>query len=257
MARALALAGAEVAIAGRSEGHLVEGLAEITAGTKSAGFHVVADVGQRGEPERVADEVMGRLGRVDILVSNAGANVQQTVEEIADEAWDEVLGVYVHAAMALTRALAGQMKERNWGRLIYISSALGLIGLPRRSAYSAAKAALMEMARVHAVEPGSYGITATCIAPGPFRTAVFDRLPPEELKVAGRVDRARASGPAERARQDRCCSWRAKPAPTSPAPRSSSTAVGRSTRRAAPASSHPEMRLGDQRAVQFVGRPRP
>ena len=60
---------------------------------------------------------------------------------------------------------------------------LGLIGLPRRSAYSAAKAALMGMARVHAVELGPYGITANCIAPGPFRTDVFSRLPSEELKV--------------------------------------------------------------------------
>jgi len=183
IARALALAGADVAIAGRSEEHLRAGLDEIVDGTGRTGFYLVADVARRGEPERVAQAVLDRFGRVDILVSNAGANVQQPVEDITDGAWDAVLGVYVHAAMALSRTLVGQMKERRWGRLIYVSSALGLIGLPRRSAYSAAKAALMGMARVHAVELGPYGITANCIAPGPFRTDVFSRLAPEELKV--------------------------------------------------------------------------
>lgn len=183
MARALALAGADVAIAGRSEEHLVAGLEEILEGSGREGFHVVADVARRGEPEHVASAVLERFGRVDILVSNAGANVQQPLEDVSDEAWDQVLGVFAGAAMAFSRALVGQMKERNWGRLIYVSSVLGLIGTSRRTAYSAAKAALMGMARVHAVELGPYGITANCIAPGPFRTEVLSRLPPEELKV--------------------------------------------------------------------------
>jgi NAD(P)-dependent dehydrogenase (short-subunit alcohol dehydrogenase family) len=183
MARGLALAGADVAIAGRSEEHLVAGLEEILTDTERDGFHVVADVGRRGEPERVAHAVLDRFGRVDILVSNAGANIQQPLEEVTDEAWGEVLGVYVNAAMALSRALVGQMRERRWGRLIYISSALGLLGLARRTAYSAAKAALMGMARVNAVELGEHGITANCIAPGPFRTDVMSRMPDAELKV--------------------------------------------------------------------------
>lgn len=183
MARGLALAGADLAIVSRAEEDLRTALDEILAGTERAGVYVAADLTRRGEADRVASEVLDRLGRVDILVSNAGANVQQVLDEVTDEAWDDVLNVHVHTAMALSRGLAEQMKARGWGRLVYISSVLGLKGLRRRTAYSAAKAALMGMARTQAVELGPYGVTVNCIAPGPFATDVIGRLSPEELEV--------------------------------------------------------------------------
>jgi NAD(P)-dependent dehydrogenase (short-subunit alcohol dehydrogenase family) len=183
MALGLARTGAEVAIAGRTEADLRATLDEISAQTGRAGTYVVADLSRRSEPERVVDEVTQRLGRIDVLVSNAGQNVQQTLDELTDDAWDEVLGVHVHTAMALSRAVVGQMRERGWGRLIFNSSALGLLGLPRRTSYSAAKAAVMGMARTMAVELGPHGITVNCIAPGPFATDVMNRMPPEEVEM--------------------------------------------------------------------------
>jgi len=183
MAHGLASAGADVAITGRTEIDLAGAREEIAAGTDRDVSYVVGDLGRRGEAERVAREVLERHGRVDVLVSNAGVNVQQLVDEVTDEAWDQVLGVFVHAAMAFSRALVGQMKERGWGRLIYISSVLGLKGLHRRTAYSAAKAALMGMARTQAVELGPFGITANCIAPGPFATDSIARLRPDDASL--------------------------------------------------------------------------
>jgi NAD(P)-dependent dehydrogenase (short-subunit alcohol dehydrogenase family) len=183
IARSLAVAGAEVVIAGRTQRDLAMGLEEILAGTTSSGRYFTADLTRRGEAERLAGEVLDQVGHVDVLISNAGVNVQQPLEAVTDEAWDEVLGVFVHAAMALSRALVGPMKERRWGRLIYISSVLGLKGLANRAAYSAAKAALIGMARTLAVELGPHGITANCIAPGPFATDAMTRLPAEEAKV--------------------------------------------------------------------------
>src|SRR6185436_6655182 len=72
--------------------------------------------------------------------------------------------------MALTRALAPQMKERRWGRVIHISSIMGLSSKEGRNAYSATKSALLGLARASALDLGPFGITVNCLAPGPFLT---------------------------------------------------------------------------------------
>jgi NAD(P)-dependent dehydrogenase (short-subunit alcohol dehydrogenase family) len=72
--------------------------------------------------------------------------------------------------MALTRALAPQMKERRWGRVIHISSVMAFLSKEKRNAYSATKAALLGLARASALDLGPFGVTVNCIAPGPFRT---------------------------------------------------------------------------------------
>ena len=76
--------------------------------------------------------------------------------------------------MALTRALVPQMKERRWGRVIHISSIMGLVSKEGRNAYSATKAALIGLARASAIDLGPFGITVNCIAPGPFLTDLPD-----------------------------------------------------------------------------------
>ena len=193
MARGLAEAGADVAIAARRKDVLEEAFAEILDGTGRRGHAVVADLSRRGEAERVAQEVVGALGRVDILVSNAGANVPEAIDEVTDEIWDTVLNTHVHTAMALTRALAPQMKERRWGRVVYISSGLGFKGMERRSSYTTAKAALMGLARSAAIDLGPYGITVNCLAPGMFLTEALRWLTDEQrtqLESAAALNRA-------------------------------------------------------------------
>jgi NAD(P)-dependent dehydrogenase (short-subunit alcohol dehydrogenase family) len=182
MARGLVEAGADVAILSRSKEDLDAALAEILAGSGRRGITIAADLSRRGEAQRAAQQVLAELGRVDILVSNAGEDVPQTVGEITDEAWDCTQDVHVSAAMALTRALAPQMMERRWGRLIYTSSLLGFRGYPGRTAYSAAKGALVAMVRSLAVDVGPRGVTANCIAPGPFTTDLSDRNLSKEAK---------------------------------------------------------------------------
>jgi NAD(P)-dependent dehydrogenase (short-subunit alcohol dehydrogenase family) len=173
IARGLREAGAEVVTVSRGDAELDGALA-----------HVRADLSRRGEAERVAAEAIAALGRVDILISNAGANVPQAVADITDEAWDGVVDVHVRSAMALTRALAPPMMERGWGRLIYTSSILGFQGKPRRSAYSAAKGALIGMVHSLANDVGSRGVTANCIAPGPFTTEASRWLSEAEIQDA-------------------------------------------------------------------------
>jgi len=78
--------------------------------------------------------------------------------------------------MALTRAVVPQMKSRNWGRVIYISSIMGLVSRAGRDVYSATKAALIGLCRANALELGGFGITANCLAPGPFLTDLPKKL---------------------------------------------------------------------------------
>src|SRR5436190_6509961 len=162
MARALAQAGANVVIVSRNGDELEAALPEILDGAGGTGAYVVADLTDRG----AADRVVREAGRVDILISNAGFNEVQAVDEITDDGWDGVLGVHLHAAMALTRAVAPQMKERGWGRIVYTGSILGSTSLPGRAAYSAAKSAVQGLARAAAIDLGAFGITVNSIAPG-------------------------------------------------------------------------------------------
>ncbi len=182
MARILAEAGADVAIASRHADELCAALDDIRAGTASRGDCFVADMSRRGEPERLARDVLAKFGRVDILVNNAGSNTPQPIGEIRDEDWDRILELNLTSCMALTRALAPQMCERRWGRIIHISSIMALASRESRNAYSATKAALVGMARASALDLGPYGITVNCLAPGPFLTDLPGRLLTEEEK---------------------------------------------------------------------------
>lgn len=170
MARALANAGADIVIAARHEDELRAALQDITAGTSVRGAYVVADLSRRDEAERLAQRALELMGRVDILVNNAGTNVPQPIYEIDDRTWNEILELNLSSVMALTRALAPQMMQRRWGRVINISSIMGFISAPGRDVYSATKSALLGLTRAAAIDLGPYGITVNCIAPGPFLT---------------------------------------------------------------------------------------
>jgi len=102
--------------------------------------------------------------------SATGWNIPQAIDEIRDEDWRYCVELNLNSVMALTRALAPQMKERRWGRVIHISSVMALGSTPKRNVYSATKAALVGMARASALDLGPFGITVNCIAPGPIAT---------------------------------------------------------------------------------------
>jgi NAD(P)-dependent dehydrogenase (short-subunit alcohol dehydrogenase family) len=170
MARALAEAGADVVISSRHEHELRSALEDILRGTGRRGHYVVADMSRRDESLRLARACLERMGRVDILVNNAGTNKPEAIDAITDDAWDEVLEINLSSVMALTRALAPQMKERRWGRIIHISSVMGFVSKEKRNIYSATKSALIGLARASALDLGPFGVTVNCIAPGPFLT---------------------------------------------------------------------------------------
>jgi len=182
MARGFAEAGADIVISSRHENELRPALEEILQGTGRRGCFVVADMSKRAETSQLAKTALSKMGKVDILVNNAGTNTPQITEEIRDEDWNRVLEINLSSVMALTRALVPQMKTRRWGRIIHISSIMGFISKEGRNVYSASKAALIGLARAEALELGPFGITANCIAPGPFLTDLPAGILSEEEK---------------------------------------------------------------------------
>lgn len=184
MARGLAEAGADVVISSRHENELRAALDDILTGTGRRGKHVVADMASRADVQRLARTALDQMGRVDILINNAGTNAPQAIDQITDETWDRVVEINLNSVMALTRALVPQMKSRRWGRIVHISSIMGFVSKEGRNVYSATKAALLGLARGSALDLGPHGITVNCIAPGPFLTDLPGQLLSDEEKAA-------------------------------------------------------------------------
>jgi NAD(P)-dependent dehydrogenase (short-subunit alcohol dehydrogenase family) len=170
IAGGFAAAGADLFLCARNEGPLKAAADEIRKETGVRVEYTVADMALRGDVDRLVEAALGQFGRVDILVNNAGWNIPQAIDEIRDDDWNYCVDLNLNHVMALTRALVPQMKERRWGRVIHISSIMGLASTPKRNAYSATKAAIIGMARASALDLGPFGITVNCIAPGPIAT---------------------------------------------------------------------------------------
>jgi NAD(P)-dependent dehydrogenase (short-subunit alcohol dehydrogenase family) len=176
MARGFAEAGADVFISSRSAEELQTAAAEIGEGLKVRVEWMVADMADRAQVKALAAEAEKRLGKVDILVNNAGINNPQAIDEITDEVWDRNVEVDLTSVMGLTRAVVPGMKARKWGRIIHISSVLGVGGRLKRNVYCACKAALIGLARASALDLGPFGITVNCLCPGPFLTDMPGKL---------------------------------------------------------------------------------
>jgi gluconate 5-dehydrogenase len=170
MASAFSQAGASVLITSRHEAELKKAIDEIRGDQEDKLEYLVADLHERSQAEVLADSALKKMGCIDILVNNAGTNVPQPIDEISDEDWDRVLELNVSACMVLTRALVPQMKKRGWGRIIHISSVMGLASAAGRSGYSTTKSALLGLTYGNALDLGPHNITVNCIAPGPFLT---------------------------------------------------------------------------------------
>ena len=170
IARGYAEAGANIAISSRHEDELKKAVAEIKDGLNVRVEYCVADMNDRKQSDELAAWALKSFGRVDILVNNAGSNKPQALVDQKDEAWDNIIELNLTSCMRLARSLAPQMVERKWGRIIHLSSVMALASNPARGCYSATKAALIGMARAHALELGPHGVTVNCIAPGPVAT---------------------------------------------------------------------------------------
>ena len=172
IAKALAAAGATVALSGTRVGALEDTAKEIGKDCPI----LPCNLSKLDEVDKLVPAAEAALGGLDILVNNAGMTRDNLFMRMKDEEWDEVIAVNLTAAFHLNRAvLRGMMKQR-FGRIIGISSVSGVMGNPGQGNYAASKAGLIGMNKALAHEVASRGITVNSIAPGFIASAMTDEL---------------------------------------------------------------------------------
>jgi NAD(P)-dependent dehydrogenase (short-subunit alcohol dehydrogenase family) len=182
MATALAQVGADVALAGRTLSLCDETAADITKTTGRRCIGVQADVTVAADVERMVAQVEAAFGRIDILINNAGNNIRGTVEQLSEQDWDSVLDTNLKGTFLCSRLVGPKMVSRGWGRVINLGSILSVIALPGRAPYASAKAGVLNLSRVLALEWAGKGVTVNAICPGPFGTEMNRSLLDDPVK---------------------------------------------------------------------------
>jgi len=172
IARALHAQGATVALSGTRVDPLNELAAELGDRT-----HVVpCNLGDREAVSALPASAADAMGGLDILVNNAGVTKDNIFMRMKDEEWDTVLDINLTSTMMLMRGVMRGMMKARWGRIINISSIVGVTGNPGQANYAASKAGVIGMGKSVAYEVASRGITVNAIAPGFITTAMTDKL---------------------------------------------------------------------------------
>jgi 3-hydroxybutyrate dehydrogenase len=194
IARALAGQGANIMLNGFGEAAAIEELRKELAGRHRVKVvHSGADMSKPSDVAGLVAETTRELGAVDILVNNAGIQHTASVEEFPPERWDAIIAINLSSAFHAIRAALPQMRARNWGRIINIASAHGLVASAQKAAYVAAKHGLVGLTKVVALETATTAITCNAICPGWVLTplvqkqidalAASEKLSPEAGKL--------------------------------------------------------------------------
>jgi 3-oxoacyl-[acyl-carrier protein] reductase len=184
IARAFHRQGAAVAVAGRRGAALAALVAELGERAHA----ITADLADPGAPDRLVREAEAAMGPIDVLVSNAGITRDALALRLKDEDWQAVIEVNLTAAFRLARAALRGMIRRRHGRVICITSVVGVTGNAGQANYAATKAGLIGLAKSLAAETATRGITVNCIAPGLITTAMTDKLSEEQrTRIVGTI----------------------------------------------------------------------
>ena len=159
------------------------------------------NVGDADDCRRVVDEVLRERGHVDFLINNAGITVDKTVRKMTVEDWHAVLRANLSGAFYMTKALLEHMIERNYGRVVNISSVIGETGNVGQANYAASKSGLFGFSKSLALEMARKGITVNCVAPGFIGTEMVEAIPKAVLDtVVEKIPMRRLGTPDEVAR---------------------------------------------------------
>lgn len=192
----LASLGAHVVIADIAEGDSPTTLEEIQSKGHSAQFFKM-DVSKYEEVNSTVKDVIKQCGTVDILINNAGITRDNLMMRLKEEDWDQVLDVNLKGAFNMSKAILPSMLKARKGRIINISSVIGMMGNPGQTNYAASKAGLIGLTKAIAREVASRGITVNAVAPGYIDTEMTKAIPEEvkkkliELIPAGRLGTTR------------------------------------------------------------------
>ncbi len=169
MARALARAGANIAITSRDRDRLVETEGDILD-IGGRVLPVELDVLDLSSIQSAVQNVEARFGRLDVLVNNAGCNVRRRALEVTAEDWDKVVNTNLRGAFFVAQAAARIMKAQHWGRVINIGSVTCVAGYAGMGPYCASRGGIKQLTMSLAHDWAEYGITVNCLAPGWFKT---------------------------------------------------------------------------------------
>jgi NAD(P)-dependent dehydrogenase (short-subunit alcohol dehydrogenase family) len=174
-ARALAGAGADIAVCGRS----IEDLKRVTGeirklGRTAEGFSI--DVTSKKSVSETVDSILETFGRIDILVNNAGVNFRVPVLDFPEEEWDRVISTNLKGYFLVAQAVVPQMLQNGYGKVINMSSILGTVGLPNQVAYASSKGGVDQMTKVMALEWARQGVRVNAIGPTYFETELVTQI---------------------------------------------------------------------------------
>jgi len=159
------------------------------------------NIGSNEDCERVIGEVLEQHGQLDILVNNAGVTVDKTMRKMTPEEWDHVIHVNLSGAFYLSRAILQHMLDRNYGRIVNISSVIGSSGAFGQANYASAKSGLFGLTMSMALETASKGITVNSVTPGYISTDMTAGVPGNLMdKLIARIPVGRLGEPNEVAR---------------------------------------------------------
>ena len=192
IARAFCAQGAKIGLSGTR----IDALENLAVELGDNAFVIPADLATADGADQLIKTASAVMGEVDILVNNAGLTRDQLAMRMSDEDWQIVLDVNLTSAFRLSKACLRQMMKKPWGRIIGISSIVGVTGNPGQVNYAASKAAMIGMSKSLAQEVASRGITVNCIAPGFIDTPMTDSLSDDQKnKLLSRIPAGRLGSP--------------------------------------------------------------
>jgi 3-oxoacyl-[acyl-carrier protein] reductase len=194
IARAFHQQGATVALSGTRR----EVLDRLCGELADRAHALPCNLASKDEVEALVPKCEEVMGKLDILVANAGINKDNLLVQLRDEDWDEVVAINLTANFRLARGALRGMMRRRFGRIIGIGSVVGFTGNPGQANYTATKAGMVGMIKSIAAEYAKRGVTANCIAPGLIATAMTDRLNDKQREaILSRVPAGRLGGGAD------------------------------------------------------------
>ena len=182
VARNLAADGAIVAISGLESDEANAGALVAELGEKRCRFYR-RDVGEFSECELFARSVVDDFGRIDILVNNAGITRDHTIRKLSVDEWHAVICINLSGPFFMIKAVLDPMVQRNYGRIVSMSSVIAHTGNVGQANYAASKAGLIGLTKTTALEVASKGITANCVAPGFIDTQMVAAMPAQAIEA--------------------------------------------------------------------------